>query len=139
MRISDWSSDVCSSDLLDNAIKYSPDGSRIQLRVQAAADLWDVEIEDAGPGIAPEDQARLFQPFFRTGEAHRSSTGGAGLGLAPVRTVALRHGGPIPLPSQRGAGTRLPSPLPTDPAKAPHTDCAWPSPQPRHRHAASLP
>jgi len=101
---------ICN--LLDNAIKYSPDGSRIHLRVQAAAEFWNVEIEDAGPGIALEDQARLFQPFFRTGEAHRSSTGGAGLGLAFVRTVALRHGGQIAVHSQRGAGTRFTLSLP---------------------------
>ena len=101
---------ICN--LLDNAIKYSPDGSRIQLRVRAAAEMWDVEIEDAGPGIAPQDQQRLFQPFFRTGEARRSSTGGAGLGLAFVRAVALRHGGEITVHSERGSGTRFTLRLP---------------------------
>ncbi|GAB1576912.1 CHASE2 domain-containing protein [Bordetella petrii] len=112
------------SNLLDNAIKYSPDGSPVQLRVQAGADAWDIEIEDAGPGIAPDDQARLFEPFFRTGDAHRSSTVGSGLGLAFVRTVAQRHGGQVAIHSQPGSGARFVLSLPKALAEADYEDGA---------------
>jgi len=99
-------------NLVDNAIKYSPDDSRIVLRLRESAGTWNIDVQDAGPGIAPQDQALLFQPFFRTGEAHRSSTRGAGLGLAFVRTVAQRHGGQISLDSRPGAGSRFTLSLP---------------------------
>lgn len=112
------------SNLLDNAIKYSPDGSPVQLRVQAGADAWDIEIEDAGPGVAPDDQARLFEPFFRTGDAHRSSTVGSGLGLAFVRTVAQRHGGQVAIHSQPGSGARFVLSLPKALAEADYEDGA---------------
>lgn len=112
------------SNLLDNAIKYSPDGSPVQVRVVAGADAWDIEIEDAGPGIAPDDQARLFEPFFRTGDAHRSSTVGSGLGLAFVRTVAQRHGGEVAIYSQPGSGARFVFSLPKALAEADYEDGA---------------
>jgi len=99
-------------NLVDNAIKYSPDDSTIQLSIQGDAGAWTIRIADAGPGIAPEDQPRLFQPFFRTSEAHRSSTGGAGLGLAFVHTVAQRHGGQVSVDSSPGRGSTFMLSLP---------------------------
>ena len=99
-------------NLVDNAIKYSPDGSSIQLSIQGDAGDWTIRIADVGPGIAPEDQPRLFQPFFRTSEAHRSGTGGAGLGLAFVHTVAQRHGGQVSVDSSPGQGSTFMLSLP---------------------------
>ena len=94
-------------NLLDNAIKYSPDGSTIHLHISSELGMWNVEIQDSGPGIPAEDQVRLFEPFFRTGAARNSSTGGAGLGLAFVHTVAQRHGGQVSLRSEPGSGSRF--------------------------------
>ncbi|MCD0504691.1 CHASE2 domain-containing protein [Bordetella petrii] len=94
---------VCN--LLDNAVKYSPDNGHVHLRVRASDDTWDIDIEDQGPGIAPQDLPRLFEPFFRTGEARGSSTTGTGLGLAFVRAAAQRHGGRITVDSVHGSGT----------------------------------
>ncbi|CAM3991289.1 CHASE2 domain-containing protein [Bordetella tumulicola] len=103
------------SNLVDNAVKYSPDSSPVHLRLSLGAHSWDTEIEDAGPGISSEDRTHLFDPFFRTGDARRSATGGSGLGLAFVRTVAQRHGGNITLYSEKGTGSRFVLSLPTAP------------------------
>lgn len=102
---------ICN--LVDNAIKYSPPGGQVQLSVSAGnEDTWDLVVQDAGPGIAPDEQRRLFQPFFRTGQAHRSDVQGAGLGLAFVKTVAQRHGGRVSVHSETGAGARFTLTLP---------------------------
>lgn len=102
---------VCN--LVDNAIKYSNVGARVELRVTSAEDAtWRIEVQDTGAGIAADEQERLFQPFFRTGEAHESDVGGSGLGLAFVKTVAQRHGGHITVQSERGVGTTFTLSLP---------------------------
>lgn len=100
------------SNLLDNAIKYSPNDSVIQLRLTAGSNTWDIVIQDAGPGIAVEDQPHLFDAFYRTRSAHQSSIEGSGLGLAFVHTVAQRHGGGVSLQSELGVGSRFTFSLP---------------------------
>ena len=104
-------------NLVDNAIKYSPDDSAVELRLSLdpGGEAWNIDIQDAGPGIAAEDQARLFKPFFRTGAARNSDTKGSGLGLAFVYTVAQRHGGAVTLDSTLGAGSRFTFSLPVAP------------------------
>ncbi|MGQ4256085.1 CHASE2 domain-containing protein [Bordetella bronchiseptica] len=81
------------SNLLDNAIKFSPSDGRIRCTVVRDADDWVASIQDDGPGIAPQDQLQIFQPFTRVNTAGSNEVGGAGLGLAFVRTVAERLGG----------------------------------------------
>lgn len=103
------------SNLLDNAIKYGAHNSTIQLRLSLTANAWDIEIEDEGPGIAAEDQTRLFEPFFRTHDVQDSDAEGSGLGLAFVQMVAQRHGGSVTLHSELGVGSRFTFRLPITP------------------------
>ena len=78
------------SNLIDNAIRYSPAGTRITLRLQDAAPQGVIlEIEDDGPGLPPDGQEHVFQRFWRGTQ----TVGGCGLGLAIVREIARRHGG----------------------------------------------
>lgn len=95
------------SNLLDNAIKYSADNSTIHVRLSPDVDTWAIDIQDTGPGIAVEDQAHLFEPFFRTKTVQDSNTEGSGLGLAFVHAVAQRHGGSVTLHSELGVGSRF--------------------------------
>src|SRR3546814_16343710 len=91
MRISDWSSDVCSSDLLDNAVKYTPEGGRITLTVTPAAaeEGPALTVADSGPGIPEADRERVLQRFVRLERSR--STPGNGLGLSLVAAVARQH------------------------------------------------
>lgn len=82
-------------NLLDNAVKYSEQGGMVILRARVETTTVIVEVENSGPGIAPEDLEKVFDPFFR-GAADRSrESGGSGLGLAIAREIALAHGGGI--------------------------------------------
>ncbi|MCH3865037.1 ATP-binding protein, partial [Campylobacter jejuni] len=79
---------------------------------------WRVHVRDQGQGIAAQDLARLFEPFARVGVATRGDVGGAGLGLAFVRTVAQRHGGEVEVTSEAGVGSVFTLRLPMAPEDA---------------------
>ncbi|TWG84918.1 hypothetical protein L602_002700000100 [Cupriavidus gilardii J11] len=105
-------------NLIDNAIKYSPDGSTVTVR--AGRTLWGgvpdaglmIAVSDEGAGIAPEEQARLFQPFSRLQGEGRPVREGSGLGLMFVRTVVERHGGRVRVHSAPGSGATFTIELP---------------------------
>jgi signal transduction histidine kinase len=78
------------TNVLDNAIKYSPDGATIAIRVERIGDQALLAIGDQGPGIPPEHRERIFHRFFRVDEARSRARGGAGLGLA-YRQVGGRY------------------------------------------------
>ncbi len=82
-------------NLLDNAIKYAPDGSVVRLALQPGEHAIVIDVADQGAGIPEEDRLRVFDRFERL-EAHRGSPG-SGLGLSLVRAIATRHGGRIDL------------------------------------------
>jgi signal transduction histidine kinase len=88
-------------NLVRNALAATPSGGRITVRVEAAPERGQVRlvVRDTGPGIPPEMQGRLFEPFFTT----RASEGGTGLGLAVVRAIVTDHGGTITATSDHGA------------------------------------
>lgn len=89
------------TNLLENAVKF---GERARARTFAENGFAVVEIEDDGPGVEGQDQDRLFEPFYR-GEPSRSrQTGGIGLGLAIVRSIARAHGGEVTLNDRPGGG-----------------------------------
>jgi heavy metal sensor kinase len=92
-------------NLLDNAIKYSPEGARIDVRLHLADGDAAVEISDRGPGIAPEHRERIFERFYRIDKARSRELGGAGLGLAIARWAIDVHGGSIQMESRPGGGT----------------------------------
>jgi PAS domain S-box-containing protein len=93
--------------LLENAIKYTPDGGTVHLEVRALGECAEVRITDTGEGIATEDLERVFERFFRADKARQRSSrpGGSGLGLTIARRIAERHGGSIHLESELGVGT----------------------------------
>jgi len=106
------------SNLMDNAVKYSPDGGRVECGIRAAGGFWELWLSDEGPGVAPEDRSRIFQPFVRLGGRGRQDVGGVGLGLAFVHTVARRHGGRVSLAPERTQGATFVLRLPAAPAQA---------------------
>jgi signal transduction histidine kinase len=91
-------------NLIDNAVKYSPAGGRIEVRVKAAADEAQIEIEDSGPGIPAEHAEKVFQRFYRIDKARTHAEGGTGLGLSIVEWAVSVHGGRVELDSTPGAG-----------------------------------
>lgn len=92
------------ANLLDNAIRVTPPGGTVAVRVVRDDEGIRLEVSDTGPGVAPEDQARVFERFYQTSR-HRELRGSAGLGLAIVRRVAELHGGQAGLKSQPGQGS----------------------------------
>ncbi len=101
------------SNLVDNALKYSADGGRIVVRLQADDGRAVVEVEDEGPGIAAEHLDRIFERFYRVDRARSRELGGTGLGLSIVKNVAQRHGGGVEVESERGRGSVFRFWLPT--------------------------
>ncbi len=92
-------------NLVENAIKYTPSGGRVTLRVRATpADLL-IEVQDTGIGISPEDMTRLFERFYRGKSRAARAQHGTGLGLAIVRSIAERHGGRVWADSIEGKGS----------------------------------
>ncbi len=100
-------------NLLDNAIKYSPPGSHILVRVQSAGDKQVfLDVIDQGPGIPGEHQPHVFDRFFRVDKARTREWGGAGLGLSITRWAVEAHGGDISLKSEVGQGSTFRVSLP---------------------------
>lgn len=99
-------------NLLSNADKYTPDASLpIKLRASREDTEVAIEVEDRGIGIAPEDRAALFTPFFRADRSRERSTGGVGLGLALAKRIVVAHGGAI-VATHREDGTTFVIKLP---------------------------
>jgi two-component system sensor histidine kinase SenX3 len=92
-------------NLIDNAIRYSPAGATVGVGVRARNGLIQVSVTDQGPGIAPEEQERIFERFYRVDAARARQTGGTGLGLSIVRHVIANHGGEVTVWSQPGQGS----------------------------------
>jgi len=92
-------------NLVDNAIRYSPEGLSILLRVRRDEKNTVVEVVDEGPGIAREHQQKIFERFYRIDKARSRTSGGAGLGLSITRWAVERQGGHIELESEGGRGS----------------------------------
>ena len=100
-------------NLLSNAIKFSPDDAQIDVTATRVGGEVRIAVEDRGPGIAREDQRRLFEAFQQTAGG-RAQAEGTGLGLALARQLAERHGGRIELVSELGAGSLFTLVLPVE-------------------------
>jgi len=94
-------------NLVDNAVKYAPDGGLIVMRGEAHSDEVIVSVADQGLGIAPEDLNRLFEKFFRVRSGLARHVVGSGLGLPIAHTIVESHGGRIWAESTLGRGTTL--------------------------------
>ena len=100
-------------NLVDNAVKYTlPDG-HVTISLQPSGGWASIRVGDTGMGIPPEDQARIFQRFYRSAEARSRGEGGAGLGLCIARSIAEAHGGRIEVESATGRGSTFTVLLPT--------------------------
>ncbi|GIE44052.1 ATP-binding protein [Actinoplanes lobatus] len=93
-------------NLLSNAVKYSPDGGDIHVELVAGEDFAELAVTDNGIGIPPDDRDRLFDRFYRGGNA-RHNIPGTGLGLTLVRTIVQAHCGTVALDSTKKDGTRI--------------------------------
>jgi PAS domain S-box-containing protein len=91
--------------LLTNAIRYSEEGDSVTVRACRREGSMAIEVEDEGKGIALEDQAHIFEPFFKVGDARTTSEGGIGLGLTIVKLIVEMHGGTIEVDSAPGRGS----------------------------------
>jgi two-component system phosphate regulon sensor histidine kinase PhoR len=100
-------------NLIDNAIKYSPVGGRVEVRWRSGDDEAIVEVQDSGIGIAEKDQSRIFERFYRVDKARSREVGGTGLGLAIVKHLAQAFGGSVGVDSQpkQGSTFRIRLPL----------------------------
>ncbi|MEP6962736.1 MAG: ATP-binding protein, partial [Acidobacteriota bacterium] len=88
-------------NLLENATKYTPDGTPIEVAAESSEDGVTLEVRDRGPGFAPEEEQRIFEKFFR---GRSSGTRGAGLGLAICRAIVEAHRGTINAFNRSGGG-----------------------------------
>ncbi|WP_338602453.1 ATP-binding protein [Saccharopolyspora sp. SCSIO 74807] len=93
------------SNLIDNAVSYSPHGSPVSISRRMAGEFVEIAVTDRGIGIEPQHQQRVFERFFRVDPARSRATGGTGLGLAIVKHVAANHGGEVKLWSRPGTGS----------------------------------
>jgi heavy metal sensor kinase len=101
-------------NLLDNALKYTPAGGRVSVRVERHGQMAIVVVEDTGIGISPEHIGKVFERFYRVDEARSRSEGGTGLGLSIARSIVAAHGGTIDLTSTPGQRTTCTVTLPLD-------------------------
>jgi len=105
-------------NLLANAVSYSPDNTTVSLNVIEAGRLVEIQVKDQGIGIAPNDQDRIFERFYRVDPARSRITGGTGLGLAIVKHVCQNHGGECTVWSEAGVGSTFTLRLPAYAAEA---------------------
>ncbi|WP_310059081.1 sensor histidine kinase [Arthrobacter ginsengisoli] len=99
-------------NLIDNAIRYSPENTRVGVGIRSKDGLVAVSVTDQGEGLSPEDQERVFERFYRVDAARSRHTGGTGLGLSIVKHVVANHGGEVTLWSKPGQGSTFTIRLP---------------------------
>ena len=94
-------------NLCDNAIRYNVRGGRVRVEVHPVRDRVIVRVQDTGIGISKENQAHVFERFYRVDKSRSKATGGTGLGLAIVKHIAAKHNAKISLQSELGTGTTI--------------------------------
>jgi hypothetical protein len=105
-------------NLVANAIKFSPEGGRVELRASSTETQVVLAVTDRGIGIPPSEQSQVFDRFFRSSNATAQAVQGSGLGLAIAKVIVEAHGGAISLESADGEGTCVRVTLPRAPAGA---------------------
>jgi signal transduction histidine kinase len=100
------------ANLVDNALRHAPDGSRITLSAEPGGRGTSIAVADDGPGLAQADLEKVFERFWRADGSRDRNGGGSGLGLAIVKRIAEAHGGTVAVHSQPGAGATFAIELP---------------------------
>jgi signal transduction histidine kinase len=108
-------------NLISNAIKFTPDGGRVDVRVVPALDGAVIEVSDTGIGLSPGEAELVFDRFFRSSRAHEQQVPGTGLGLFIARAIAEAHGGTLTASSRDGSGTTFRIELPSRSALRPES------------------
>ncbi len=108
-------------NLLDNAVKYTPENGEIRLRIEQRESEIALSVSDSGHGIPKEDLPRIFERFYRADKARSRELGGTGLGLSIVKHIAQLHGGRVEAESELGQGTTVRVILPVDAAAVTQT------------------
>ncbi len=102
------------SNLIGNAIKFTPAGGRVDVRLEATSAGAAVRVRDSGVGIDPRELPHVFERFYRGASAHESRAAGSGLGLSIVKSIVEMHAGRITVESAPGRGTEVTVTLPRD-------------------------
>ena len=105
------------TNLLTNAFKWSPEGSKVTLKAKKQDSAVRIEVCDSGPGIARENQEKIFEAYYRV-KSDTPRVGGLGLGLALCKTIVETHGGEIGVDSEEGKGSTFHFSLPLGNANA---------------------
>lgn len=103
------------NNLVDNAVAYSPEHTRVAVGVRERDDAVEITVSDQGIGIPEVEQARIFERFYRVDPARSRQTGGTGLGLSIVKHIAASHQGEVSVWSSHGAGSTFTLRLPRHP------------------------
>jgi two-component system sensor histidine kinase BaeS len=103
-------------NLLSNALKYTPAGGLVEVRVEVRPSGTEIRVADTGIGIDSQDLPRVFERFYRADNSRSRATGGAGIGLSIAKAIVEAHGGTISAASQPGRGSEFLVTLPTAPA-----------------------
>ena len=107
-------------NLIDNAIKYTPEGGQVNIKVRGQQNNAELEIADTGSGIPPEALPHIFERFYRADKARSRELGGTGLGLAIVKAICTAHQGEIKATSTEGQGSRFLIALPLSKSDSSH-------------------
>ncbi len=107
-----------AGNLVGNAIRYTPRGGNVEVRLERRGGAIELEVEDTGIGIPAADLGRVFEEFYRSSNARSHSSEGTGLGLAIVKAAAEQHGGRVEVRSAPGQGTCFVVTLPAEPVTA---------------------
>ena len=99
-------------NLVDNAVKYSPEGGRVELRVRSENGSCLIEVADEGLGIPADERERIFEKFYRLDPQQTQGVGGSGLGLYICRELVERMNGRLRVESEPGKGSRFTVELP---------------------------
>lgn len=99
-------------NLVDNGLKYTPDGGVVRVAAERVGDYDVISVEDTGPGIPPQDREKVFNRFYRVDKARSRELGGTGLGLAIVKHLVTQHHGSVRVEDAAGGGARFVVELP---------------------------